>query len=181
MWGMWKRLAVAAVWVAATVGTAAITLAAVGQAGNGVSERPAVPVSAEDLVAVVTAETTTSAPSSTTSGVTSTTVMATSTVPSSPSTVTTAGSSSTTLTTGASTTASRATPGGTVTVSVSGGTLGLASAIPAQGFGVDVESSGGQEVEVKFEKHDESVEYLVKAHLEDGVVKWEVTTEAAGA
>lgn len=178
---MWKRIAVIAAWVVATFATAAITLAAVGQAGHEVSERPAVPVSAEDLVAAVETTTTTTAVTTTsldTTGDDPSTTTSTSTPASSSTTAPEAGASSTTV--AATTTESRNTPGGTVTVIASGSSLSLASAIPAQGFSADVESASGQEIEVRFEKQDETVEYRIKARLEDGVITWEIRTETDG-
>ena len=177
---MWKRIAIVAAWVVATIATAAITLAAVGQAGHRVSERPSVPVSAEDLAASVTGGSTSSTVG-TTQPVAGPTSMTTTTAGSS----TTSSPSTTMATSGPSTTSgtsvalaffteSRTTAGGTVTVAVSVSTLSLSSAIPAQGFDADIHSNGSTEVEVRFQKHDESVEYRVKARLEDGVIRWEI-------
>jgi len=182
---MWKRIALVAAWVVATLATAAITLAAVSQAGHEVSERPAVPVSAEDLAASVAGGSTSSTLESAvpTAGATSTTMAtAGSSTTASSSTTVAAGGSSTTS--GSAVVAvfaeSRTTPGGTVTVAVSGSTLTLSSAIPAQGFDADIEHEGGNEIEVRFEKHDESEEYRVKARLEDGEIWWEIRTEVDG-
>ena len=181
---MWKRIALVAAWVVATLATAAITLAAVSQAGHEVSERPAVPVSAEDLAASVAGGSTSSTLESAvpTAGATSTTTTtAGSSTTASSSTVAAGGSSTTSGSTVVAVfTESRTTPGGTVTVAVSGSTLTLSSAIPAQGFDADIESNGSTEVEVKFEKHDDPVEYRVKARLEDGEIRWEIRTEVDG-
>jgi hypothetical protein len=82
------------------------------------------------------------------------------------------------MTTEGSVTDSWTTPGGTVTVTATGSDLKLSSAIPAQGFDADIESASSDEIEVKFESHDESVEYVVHARLEDGEIRWEVDTES---
>jgi len=184
-----KRIAVIVAWVVATLATASITLAAVDQAGRQVSDRPAVPVAAEDLSARVTSTTTTTEPppeTTTTEAIdgsttTSEAVTTTSTAPSASATTTSTTApqaSSTTTAPPSPATKSKATAGGTVVVSVSGSTLTLISAVPAQGYDVEVESPGpGEEVEVWFEKRDETVEYRVRASAEDGDVVWDVEVE----
>jgi len=172
---MWKRLAIVAGWVVATSATAAITLAAVGQAGREVADRPAVPISAEDLVAGVGEST------STTQATTSTTsTVATGGSAASSSTSTTESGSSTTI--GGTIlpgliTESRTTPGGTVSVTASSGKLTLSAAIPAQGFTAEINTSGPTEIEVRFESHDDSAEYRVKASLESGEIHWEIRSD----
>jgi hypothetical protein len=177
---MWKRIGVVAAWIAATVATSAITLAAVGQAGGEVSDRPAMPVSAQELAArVAPVSTSSSAAVSTTLGAATTTSGATSTTTTLATPPTTSGSTGTSAPAGP-VTESRTTPGGTVTVTLDGSVLSLASAIPAQGFDADIDSEGPSEIEVKFEKHDESVDYIIRASVDDGEITWEIHTETEG-
>jgi hypothetical protein len=61
------------------------------------------------------------------------------------------------------------TPGGTVTYRVSGGTVSLVSAMPAQGWRVEVEQSSGREVELDFRAGSRRVQ--VNLELEDGRVR----------
>lgn len=181
---MWKRIAVVVAWVVATFATAAITLAAVGQAGRQVSERPELPVSAADLMAGIDTSTSTS---TSTEGTTSTTPTTTAggSLPSSSTTSTTAATSGSSTTSGGTILMgtiheSRTTAGGTVSVTATGETLMLASAIPAQGFSAEIHTSGTTEIEVRFESHDGSIEYRVKARLEDGEIRWEIRTDIDG-
>lgn len=176
---MIKRLAAIGAWALATLATGAITLAAVGQAGGSFSDRPSVPVAAEDLaVRVSTGAGSTSTPptsmaDSTTGepggdGATSST-SASSDPSTEPTTTEDGGGPEAILST-----EYRVTAGGTVAVVVVGSELRLSSAFPVQGFGVEVETDGPVVV-VAFENHDASTRYVVTASLEEGVVKWAVS------
>ena len=58
---------------------------------------------------------------------------------------------------------------GTVTVSDAGGQLALVSAVPADGWSVEVEQPAGREVEVDFRRGTQRVQ--VDVELEDGAVR----------
>ena len=174
---MFKRIAVVVAWVVATFATAAITLAAVGQAGQGVADSPAVPVPAQDLAVEVAATTSASSSSSTTSSPT-TSPGASGTVTTTTAAVDPGSAASTTTVLLGLQADSRVTAGGTVFVVVVGSELSLSSAVPAAGFGVEVESGGPGGIEVKFESHDRSIEIVVVVSLENGAITWEIDAGA---
>ncbi len=182
---MLKRLGVIVVWLLATLGTASLTYAAVSQAGGAVSDTPAVPVAAADIVARVstTAAASTTLPlelpttlptevptTSIVSGTSTTTAVSPGTTVASGGSTTT---SATTTTTPSAHTEWKTIPGvGTVGVSVSGDSVTLVSAQPVAPYDVDVEHSGPDRVEVEFDSG--ASEYKVIAEAEAGVVSWQV-------
>lgn len=196
--GMLRRFGVVLLWILATLGTATLTYAAVSQAGGAVGDAPAAPVASAEIAArVSTTSTTTVAPGSTTTVVPETTaaVVPETTAAVVPETTTTAAAASTsttpqttssivTTTTAAATTTTVSAPHtewktvtgvGSVAVSVSGNTVAFVAAQPVAPFGVSVEESGPERVEVKFEAED--VEWRVRAEAEGGVVRWEVESD----
>lgn len=197
---MWRRAGVILVWVLATIGTASVTLAAVSRVGGEVTNRPAVPVSAEDLVLASVnpaapavapgTEASSPAPITTTAAVdwVGLDPPTTSMPPESDPVVTPSGgteapqSSSATepATTAATTTQPPAPPavttvliGGTVTVQQNGGSVTLISAVPASGFTADVEAAGPSEVQVEFKSPGHESKYA--ARVEGGQLS--VSTE----
>lgn len=182
---MMKRLGVIVLWVLASIGTASLTYAAVTQAGRAVGEDPSTPVAGADIaarLATTTAPTTPEvattapvAPDDTTAAATSTTR---------PPSITTTTAAPTT-TSGPTTTAPAVTapsvvwhtvPGvGVVGVSVSGDQVTLVSATPVAPYHAEVDDTGPEHVDVKFES--ESAEYRVRAEVRDGELTWSVEQE----
>lgn len=154
-------------WVAATALTATVAWAAVRLAGEQTGLEAMAPLSAGQVAALATS--TTSSPSITSEGAT------TSVVPST-STTTVAVSSTTgavTTTVGAEpTVVARVVRGGALVVSLAGGGLALVGATPAQGFTVDVEKAGPDEVLVEFD--GETAHVGVRAFVLNGEVAFEV-------
>jgi hypothetical protein len=66
--------------------------------------------------------------------------------------------------------------GGSVTVEVGNNTVNLAGASPKAGFGMDVENSGPEKVEVEFESEDHDSHF--SARFEDGVFVPRIEEEA---
>jgi len=174
---MWKRVGVIALWVLATVGTASITMAAVNQVGERVTQQAAVPIDSEDLLAspaVQALALTTTVPPTTVDSVATTTSAATSSTLAD-STTTTAASSSTTsppastsTTSSQGVTVSRSLVGGTVRITYSGNSVTYVSAVPAAGglWTVEVKNHGPEEVVVEFESEDHESHF--KASVENG-------------
>ncbi len=159
---MLKRLAVIAAWVVATLATATITLAAVGAAGSEVSDRPAMPISSQDLAARFASTTTqpdvttTAAATSTTPTTLAETTTSTSTTSTThPAPTTTVPSPTTTATAGGQTSTYEQPGVGRVTIKVSGSEVTYVSAVVlGSGYRVEVEKYGPPTVVVKFEERD---------------------------
>lgn len=62
--------------------------------------------------------------------------------------------------------------GGTVTVTISGNTVMLVSAVPSPGYAVDVRDHGGDKVEVRFENDDR--ESRIKLEMHHGTLRREI-------
>jgi hypothetical protein len=182
---MLRRIGVLVVWILATMGTAALTYAAVSSAGRAVGENPAAPVAGAAIAARISTTTL-----SVTDGSSSTTVSLpepTITSPTGP-TTTISGTTNPTVTTttvvtgttsGAATQHWKTVPGvGTVGVSVSGDTVLLVSVTPVSPYHVDVKDDGPEKVEVEFDS--ESAEYNVRATIEDGELLWVVEQSGEG-
>ena len=174
---MLKRIGVVVVWLLATLGTAALTYAAVSQADRAVSDDPAMPVSAADIAARVSTAVTTapegSTSTSTTAPVASTTSVATTAT--APVTTTTTPAATTTTTAPQSQTEWKTVSGvGVVGVFIDGDEVSLISASPVNPYHAEVEENGPERVEVKFEA--ESSEYRVRAEVRDGRLVWEVSS-----
>ncbi|OFW65153.1 MAG: hypothetical protein A2135_03320 [Actinobacteria bacterium RBG_16_67_15] len=180
---MLKRIGIIVVWVAATVGTAAITLAAVSSAGRQVADRPAVPVAGADLAARFAANTTTSTTAVASSSTTTTTAAATTTTASGVTTTTTSGPGATTTTAGTTTTVAKSQnltfeqPGvGRVTISVEGSAVGyVSSVVLGSGYRAEVDDAGPEKVAVKFE--NEHREYVFTARVVDGTLQAGFSTD----
>ena len=184
----------ALIWLAVTATAVFIAAAAVGSVRDQVTETPTAmiptttvttlgPAIPSDPAADVgsapaTTSPTTTAPTTTTIAPTTTLpdVSATTTEPPAP-TTTTAAPTTTTI---APTTEIRSYEliGGSVTVEVGNGTVGLAGASPKAGFSMDVENSGPEKVEVEFESdHHES---SFSARFRDGVFTPEIEESEHG-
>jgi hypothetical protein len=165
-----KRIGIVLVWLAATLGTATLTLAAVGRAGSEVSDRPAVPISGAELAARF-ASTTIAGVSTTQAGTTSevggtTTDGATTTVvaDSAPTTATTVATTETASTfDGTVTTETSQTQTfekrdvGRVTIKVKGPeVIYVSSVVLGSGYSVHLEDTGAESgrVVVTFEGGD---------------------------
>lgn len=169
--------------------TAVVTLAAwqvVGAAQERVGEVPTAPLVAvsapEDETATTSgtgpadsgvpgqSTTTTTRPSGSTPGSTTST-----TRPSSQSTTPTTSTTSTTQPSQSAGTATIPSPGGTVTVSYSGGEVYLLGAAPANGFAVEVKNQGPDEVRVEF--RSDTLKVDVRARWEAGGLLTSVSEE----
>jgi len=169
--------------------TAVVTLAAwqvVGAAQEQVGEVPTAPLVAVSAAPQETSATDSTLPSDT--GVpgqsTTSTIRPTGSTPGSttsttrPSGQAATPTSSTTSTTQASLPAGSATipsPGGTVTVSYSGGEVYLVGAAPANGFAAEVKNQGPQEVRVEF--RSDTLKVDVRARWESGGLVTTVSEE----
>jgi len=172
--------------------TAVVTLAAwqvVGAAQEQVGEVPTAPLVAVSAAPQETSSTdstgpagsgvpdqsttSTTRPSGSASGSTTST-----TRPSGQPTTPTSSTTSTTSTTQASLPSGSATipsPGGTVTVSYSGGEVYLVGAAPANGFAAEVKNQGPQEVRVEF--RSDTLKVDVRARWESGGLVTTVSEE----
>ncbi|HSQ38142.1 MAG TPA: hypothetical protein VLS92_09655 [Acidimicrobiia bacterium] len=173
---MRKPLVYVTVWLAATAVTGTLAWAAVRLAGEETEFRAAAPLSAAEVAALATSSVpgaSTTAPESdttpTTSTTTTTSVATTSTTAAS---ATTAGSSATTTSAVGPTVVAHVVEGGTVVVGLDEGRLSLIGATPAQGFTVEVEESGPDEVVVGFDGAE--ADFEVRAFVSGGKVTFEV-------
>jgi hypothetical protein len=183
----------AVMWLAVTATAVFIAAAAVGSVRDQVTETPTAmiptttvttlgPAGPSDPAADVGSAPTTTAPTTTAP---TTTTTPTTTLPDVSATTTT--TAATTTTTAAPTTTTTPPPteirsyeliGGSVTVEVGNGTVGLAGASPKAGFSMDVENSGPEKVEVEFESdHHES---SFSARFRDGVFTPEIEESEHG-
>ncbi len=178
-----------AAWATATVATAAVALAVVGLAGEQVADPGVQPLSAHDvdvlgvqIPATLPTVASTGATTSTSSGVPSTLAeVTTSTI-----TPTTTGSTAVPTTTeapAASTTEaaridSREITGGTVVVRWTSSSVELVSASPADGFHVDVEKRGPDQVVIEFEGSGVKSKY--SAEIADGRLVVDTSVEEEG-
>jgi hypothetical protein len=69
------------------------------------------------------------------------------------------------------------TAGGSVRILVDGGSVNFDGAVPKPGWKVEVEKSGPESVEVKFEANNESGEIEFHAELEDGELKISISDD----
>jgi hypothetical protein len=170
-------------WVAATLAAAAVALAVVGLAGEQVADVVIQPLSAQDVEALGV-----SLPAATSTAATTPTTVAdpvvtgaTTTVPSdTTSTVppTTSAASATTPTTAPPETAridSRQITGGTVVVRWTASWVEFVSATPTDGFHVEVEERGPDQVAVEFEGNGVKSQY--EAEVSDGKLVVETAVE----
>lgn len=179
------------VWIAVTATAVFIAAAAVGSVRDHVTETPTamVPTTA-DTPSISDVSTTTTQPgatsgtgeppTTTTTSTTTTVVVSTTEAPEATTTTTTTTTlpppppPTTTTTTPTTTTVAPSTEirsydlvGGSVTVEVGSTTVNLSGASPKPGFGMDVENSGPEKVEVEFESEDHDSHF--SAQFEDGV------------
>lgn len=177
------------VWIAVTATAVFIAAAAVGSVRDHVTETPTamVPTTA-DTPSISDVSTTTTQPgatsgtgeppTTTTTSTTTTVVVSTTEAPEATTTTTTTlpppPPPTTTTTTPTTTTVAPSTEirsydlvGGSVTVEVGSTTVNLSGASPKPGFGMDVENSGPEKVEVEFESEDHDSHF--SAQFEDGV------------
>ena len=192
------------VWIAVTTIAVFVATAAVGSVRDRVTETPAamIPTTANTLsvsdVSTTTTEpgatsgtsepvaTTTPTTSTTTIPTTTTVVVSTTEAPEATTTTTPPPPPpppTTTTTTSTTTTVPPSTEirsydlvGGSVTVEVGNNTVNLAGASPKAGFGMDVENSGPEKVEVEFESEDHDSHF--SARFEDGVFVPRIEEEA---
>jgi hypothetical protein len=153
--------------------TGAVAWAAVHLAGEGTAEQAVRPLTARQIEDLATS-TTVLVPPATTSSTSTTTALSTTTI--------TTGPAEPFTTTTAPVSAARQTPGGTVVVSLQGGTLSLVSAAPAPGFSVEVKAAGPAEVVVVFEGEGRSEIRVVATAAGGAVTFWveEGETETGG-
>jgi hypothetical protein len=182
---MFKRIGVVTLWVLATVGTASITLAAVGQVGDRVTQQAAIPIDSADLLAspaiaalastttvpatttapdeVTTTITDLTEPTTTTSAATGTTTAGTPTTTSSFATSTTTSSSTTTTAAPVGVNSSYALEGGTVTIHHSGDSVSYVSGLPkGSGWSMEVKNRGPSQVVVEFESDSHESRFSVE-------------------
>jgi len=191
---------IVAAWIVATVVAIAIAATAVAGVRSEVTDTPTAlgtPEIGVDVVALESAEdssttsvmptvpatTTTMLPPDDVAVVTTTvvpvesptTTIAASTVTPEPSTTTTVGTTSTTVD---GSTKTYDTEGGSVRIVVSGDAVTFAGATPLPGWKVELENSGPEEVNVHFERNeDEEEEIEFKAKVEDGELKVSISED----
>ena len=172
---MKKPLVYGTVWLAATAVAGTVAWAAVRLAGEETEFQAASPLSAREVAALTTSAVptvTTTAPGMDTTGTTDTT-SSTSTNPTTATPTTTSGSSASTASAANPTVVAHVVEGGTVVVSLDDGRLALIGATPAQGFTVEVEESGPDEVVVGFD--GEEADFKVRAFVSGGDIAFQVT------
>lgn len=190
--GMWRRIGVVTLWALATIGTASITLAAVGQVGDSVTQQAATPIDAADLLAspavqalsstttttaapTTTAVTTTVAEATTTTGDTTSTTAGGGSVTTAPGTTSPVASSTTTTSVATAQLVVRDLVGGRVSVWFDGATVVHASSQASSGGGpwtVEVKDSGPNQVVVEFESASHESTY--HAEVEGGQLVIEI-------
>lgn len=151
---MKRALLFVGAWLAATAVTGVVAWAGVRLAGERTGDEALIPMSSQQVAALAAAATTTTSAPSSTAAPTTTTPYAT------------------TTTTGPAVVAHRV-RGGTLVVSLEGGTLSLVGATPAPGFSVEVEEAGPAEVLVVFGSDEEEME--VRAFVAGGEVAFLVS------
>ncbi|MBI2169012.1 MAG: hypothetical protein HYU28_05870 [Actinobacteria bacterium] len=184
-----KAGALFVLWFLATVGAVSLGRFAMGIVADEVASTSVAPLSQAAVTDALeaadetssTTEGGTAAPPTSAGPASTTPTTKPSATPGSTTTTTpsssTSSSSTTTTTTGAATntTETRSGVGGSVTVRFScGSTAELVSASPNPGYTTDIEHSGPQEVDVKFEKTDGEGETRIRAKCENGRPDWRV-------
>jgi len=170
MWLVKRPLVYVTVWLAATALAGGVAWAAVRLAGGETEFQAISPLSAREVAALATSTVpgaTTTVPDLNTTSTTS--IAATSTTGTS---TTTSGSSATTAGAAGPTVVAHVVDGGTVVVSLDDGRLSLIGATPAQGFTVEVEESGPDEVVVGFDGAE--ADFEVRAFVSGGEVAFDV-------
>ncbi|OFW55325.1 MAG: hypothetical protein A2V75_07535 [Actinobacteria bacterium RBG_16_70_17] len=175
---MKRPLVYVTVWLAATAVAGGVAWAAVRLAGGETEFHAISPLSAREVAALATSTVpgaTTTVPDLHTPSTTSTPIAATSTTDTP---TTTSGSSATTAGAAGPTVVAHVVDGGTVVVSLDDGRLSLIGATPAQGFTVEVEESGPDEVVVGFDGAE--ADFEVRAFVSGGEVAFDVNGDNDG-
>ncbi|MCB2224894.1 MAG: hypothetical protein KQH83_12060 [Actinobacteria bacterium] len=172
-------------WLAATAATAGVALAVVGLAGEQVSDEAVRPLTAEQVDALGVAATAATQPATTTTAAPGTTVTTAPPVSTSTTATTVPDDGTTTMaptTTEAATTTtsgaqvdSRHVTGGTVVVRWTSSSVDLVSATPDDGYKLEVEDRGPDEVVVEFE--GQGVKSTYHAEVSDGHLVVEASVE----
>lgn len=178
---MLRRLGVIVLWVLATVGTASITLAAVGQVGEHTTEQAAVPIDSADLRSspaiqrLATTTTTTTAAITTVpidptaTSITLGTTTSTSAATQTGSTSSTAAPATTTATTAASEVVWSHMNGGSIAVRVQGDAVTLVTVqVTGSGWIAEIKNQGPESVVVELENESLDLETHFQATVEHG-------------
>lgn len=174
-------------WVGATLAAAAVALAVVGLAGEQVADGGIQPLSARDVEALGVPAPTAVSTSAVTGATSSTAGTVSTTVADTPTTTTTSATPVTTAAPAVTPTTvppessqvdSRQVTGGTVVVRWTSSSVQLVSASPTDGFHVDVEKRGPDQVTVEFEGNGVKSKY--SAEVSDGRLVVETGVEAEG-
>ena len=176
MWLVKRTLVYVTVWLAATAVAGGVAWAAVRLAGGETEFQAISPLSAREVAALATSTvpgTTTTVPDSHTASTTSIAATSTTDTP-----TTTSGSPATTAGAAGPTVVAHVVDGGTVVVSLDDGRLSLIGATPAQGFTVEVEESGPDEVVVGFDGAE--ADFEVRAFVSGGEVAFDVNGDDTG-
>ena len=179
MWLVKRPLVYVTVWLAATAVAGGVAWAAVRLAGGETEFHAISPLSAREVAALATSTVpgaTTTVPDLHTASTTSTTSIAATSTTDTP--TTTSGSSATTAGAAGPTVVAHVVDGGTVVVSLDDGRLSLIGATPAQGFTVEVDESGPDEVVVGFDGAE--ADFEVRAFVSGGEVAFDVNGDNDG-